>query len=60
MLIALIIVLGLIAGSFLTAFVDRLKDGRDFIRGRSSCDSCSETLRIVDLIPLVRLVFFKR
>ena len=53
MLLSIVIVLGLIAGSFLTAFVDRLADGRSFVKGRSSCDSCQKKLTWLDLIPLV-------
>lgn len=59
MLIALIIVLGLIAGSFLTAFVDRLKDGRDFLKSRSSCDGCSKALAARDLVPVFSWLFLR-
>lgn len=48
----LIVTVGLFAGSFLTAFVDRLHDGRNFITGRSACDACKKTLGFLDLVPL--------
>ena len=47
------LVAGLIAGSFLTVFVDRLRDGRNFISGRSTCDSCHKKLGALDLVPLL-------
>lgn len=59
MLLGIVIVSGLIAGSFLTAFVDRLADGRSFVKGRSSCDSCQKRLTWLDLIPLVSYLLAK-
>ncbi|MCY4088856.1 MAG: prepilin peptidase [Candidatus Saccharibacteria bacterium] len=53
MWLILIIILGLISGSFLTAFIDRFKDGRNFIIGRSECDNCHKSLTALDLIPLI-------
>ena len=50
--LVLMTVLGLVGGSFLTAFVDRLHDGRNFMTGRSTCDSCKKKLGFWDLIPL--------
>ncbi|MEM6998010.1 MAG: prepilin peptidase [Patescibacteria group bacterium] len=46
-------ILGLVMGSFVSAFVDRIHDGRDWVRGRSECDSCKTTLGSRDLIPLL-------
>ena len=51
--LVLVIVLGLVAGSFLTAFIDRLHDGRNFVSGRSTCDSCKKKLGFWDLVPLL-------
>ena len=59
MWLAFSFVFGLIVGSFLTAFVDRLKAGRNFITARSSCDSCSKKLQFLDLIPLLSWLFLK-
>ena len=47
------LVAGFIAGSFLTSFVGRLHDGRDFIRSRSACNTCRKSLGILDLVPLL-------
>ena len=47
------LVAGFIAGSFLTSFVGRLHDGRDFIRSRSACNACRKSLGILDLVPLL-------
>ena len=44
--------LGLVVGSFLTALVDRLHDGRKWVMARSECDSCGITLRVADLVPV--------
>ncbi len=46
-------VLGMIFGSFSLAMVDRMKAKKDWVRGRSACDSCKTTLKAVDLIPIV-------
>lgn len=46
------IFLGLALGSFITAFVWRLHDDKDFVRGRSQCDACENKLQPIDLIPL--------
>lgn len=53
MFIVLLIVVGLVLGSFITAFVDRLHDGRDWVKGRSECDSCREQLEPRDLVPVM-------
>ena len=51
-MILIAIVAGLIVGSFLTVFVDRLRDGRNFVNARSTCDSCHKKLSALDLVPL--------
>lgn len=43
---------GLIFGSFVLAMVDRMKSGKDWVRGRSECDKCKNKLQPIDLIPL--------
>ncbi len=53
MTIGVLAVLGLVMGSFITALVDRLHDGRDWVKGRSSCDSCKKTLAARDLVPVL-------
>jgi leader peptidase (prepilin peptidase)/N-methyltransferase len=44
--------LGAIFGSFILVVVDRMKAGRDWVRGRSECEHCKHTLSAVDLIPI--------
>lgn len=53
MILAALIVLGLIMGSFLDAMVWRMHSGQDWVRGRSHCDSCGHQLAGKDLIPLI-------
>lgn len=52
MIYVLLSVLGLLFGSFVTALVDRLHDGRDWVKGRSECDSCHKQLQAIDLVPV--------
>ena len=49
----LLVVLGLLTGSFLSAFVDRLQDGRKWVVARSQCDSCKTHLGSLDLLPVI-------
>lgn len=51
-----IFVIGLACGSFALAMVDRMKSGRDWVRGRSECDMCKKKLQVIDLIPVVSWV----
>lgn len=51
--------LGLALGSFTLAMVDRMKTGRDWVRGRSECEYCKHKLHPVDLIPVFSLVSSK-
>lgn len=53
LLIAAGAVLGLIAGSFLGALVQRWPRGESVAHGRSSCDRCGHALRAWELVPLV-------
>ena len=59
MILVGVIILGLLAGSFLTAFIDRLHDGRNFINARSTCDHCHKKLGFLDLIPLLSYLISK-
>ena len=49
----LVLILGLVAGSFLTSFVVRFHYGRDFVIARSCCQHCQQELLVQDLIPLL-------
>lgn len=46
-------VLGAIVGSFIAALVMRWPRGESVVGGRSRCDSCGETLRATELVPLL-------
>ena len=54
MLIAMyLFFVGLAFGSFALAMVDRMKAGKDWVRGRSACDSCGHVLHARDLVPVL-------
>jgi leader peptidase (prepilin peptidase)/N-methyltransferase len=53
LLIVYLFVIGLCFGSMALVVVDRLKIGKDWVRGRSICTNCKRTLHPIDLIPLV-------
>lgn len=46
-------ILGTIMASFLTCQADRIANKKDWIKGRSCCDSCGHELHAGDLIPIV-------
>lgn len=48
----IIVVLGLIFGSFVTALSYRLPRGQSIAKGRSACPSCGTTLTPKDLVPV--------
>lgn len=52
MLILCGVILGLVAGSFLSTLVVRWPRGRN-LSGRSACDHCGVALRTADLMPLL-------
>ncbi|MBI4239831.1 prepilin peptidase [Candidatus Uhrbacteria bacterium] len=49
----LVILLGLIIGSFLNAFIWRLHAGESIVKGRSHCTHCNHMLSAPDLIPVI-------
>ena len=56
MVIALSVYLFMIGaafGSFALAMVDRMKAGKDWVKGRSECEYCKRQLRPSELIPIV-------
>ncbi len=57
MAIAIVIVAGLIIGSFLNAVIFRLHTGRSFISGRSECPHCGHVLVPWDLIPIFSFAY---
>lgn len=59
MILLLLIVLGLILGSFVNALVWRLHEHKDWINDRSECVHCHHKLAPADLIPVVSWVLLK-
>jgi leader peptidase (prepilin peptidase)/N-methyltransferase len=51
MLVAICAVLGLLVGSYLGVVADRVPEGRTTSGGRSACDACGATLRLVRAGP---------
>ncbi len=48
-----VFILGLLFGSFALAMADRMKAGKDWVKGRSDCDHCGHVLQPRDLVPLL-------
>ena len=59
LILVAVIVLGLISGSFLTSFIDRFHDGRNYMTGRSACNNCHKKLGFIDLVPLLSWLFLR-
>lgn len=57
--IIFILVLGLVFGSFLSAFTFRLPLKINFIKGRSFCPKCKNKISWFDNIPLFSFIFLK-
>jgi leader peptidase (prepilin peptidase) / N-methyltransferase len=54
--ILLIILFGLVIGSFCNVLIDRLPKGETVLWGRSHCDHCKKTLRWFELIPVISFI----
>ena len=50
-------VAGLVFGSFLNVVIDRLKNGRNVVFGRSFCPKCKTQLKWYDLIPIGSFIY---
>jgi prepilin signal peptidase PulO-like enzyme (type II secretory pathway) len=59
MVIFLVLIFGLMVGSFLNVVILRLHAGRDFVAGRSECLSCHHILGPADLVPVLSFVFLR-
>jgi leader peptidase (prepilin peptidase) / N-methyltransferase len=59
MILLLLIGLGLILGSFVNAFVWRLHEGKDWVRGRSECTHCHHPLAPRDLVPVLSWLWLR-
>lgn len=52
-------ILGTVIGSFLNVLIYRLPRGENFVKGRSRCTSCGNTLKPLDLIPVFSWIFLR-
>ncbi len=59
MIIIVLALLGLCFGSFVNAFVWRLKTKKDWVKGRSECLLCHHLLSALDLIPVLSWLALK-
>lgn len=55
----MLVIIGLILGSFVNAFVWRLHKGRDWVKERSECTHCHHTLHSLDLIPVLSWLYLR-
>lgn len=55
--VAVGLVLGLVAGSFLATLILRWPVGRSILHGRSTCDGCERILQPWELVPLFSAMF---
>lgn len=55
----LTVIFGLVLGSFLNAYIWRLKSKRSIWRGRSICTHCKHNLSWLDLIPVFSFLFLR-
>lgn len=53
MIIVLLLIMGLIIGSFVNAVVWRLHSGESITHGRSMCPNCKHQLHPLDLVPVL-------
>jgi prepilin signal peptidase PulO-like enzyme (type II secretory pathway) len=59
MIVLLLILLGLVLGSFVNALVWRLRNKKDWVAGRSECTHCHHELGPLDLVPVFSWVFLR-
>lgn len=52
-------IVGLHFGSFYTVIGKRLPKNEDFIKTRSHCDICNHNLKLIDMIPIISIIFLK-
>lgn len=60
MIIFLVILFGLIVGSFFNALVYRMGHSESVVKGRSKCVHCKHVLGVLDLIPVLSFFLLKR
>lgn len=59
MTVIVLILLGLVLGSFVNALVWRLHEDKDWVTDRSECDFCHHKLAALDLIPVVSWLWLR-
>ena len=57
--IIIFFVFGMLMGSFFTVVGLRLPNGEDFIKSRSYCDKCHHELSLLDMIPILSVLFLR-
>jgi len=55
----IVLVFGLVLGSFLNVCVLRTKEGKTFIKGRSHCPKCGQLIKWQDNLPILSFIFLK-
>jgi leader peptidase (prepilin peptidase)/N-methyltransferase len=55
----LILLMGLIIGSFLNVCIDRIPQGKSVIYPPSHCESCGKSLKPIELIPLISYLLLR-
>ena len=51
--------IGMCVASFMNVVIDRVPRNESFVKGRSHCDHCGETLKWYDLVPIVSYIFLR-
>ncbi len=59
MILIIIILLGLVTGSFLNVCIDRLPGKQSIITPRSHCEECNTQLRLLDNIPVISFFWLR-
>src|SRR6185369_16739060 len=59
MIVFVLVLLGLIFGSFINALVYRIHAGRNWVSERSECMSCHHPLAAKDLIPVFSWLYLR-
>src|SRR4029079_16791155 len=59
MILFLLVVFGLVFGSFINALVWRLHAGRDWVKERSECTHCHHPLAPKDLVPVISWLWLR-
>ncbi len=57
--ILIIFVFGIVLGSFFNVVIYRIPEKKSIVKERSSCGSCNEILKPLDLIPIFSYIFLR-